>query len=39
MNNKLFGKIKRHLETNIKNENNFADEERLLRDLPQSLRS
>jgi hypothetical protein len=27
------------LETNAKNENNFEDEERLLRDLPQDLKS
>jgi CRP-like cAMP-binding protein len=38
MSSKLFMKIKRHLETNARSENNFEDEEKLLKDLPQSLR-
>jgi hypothetical protein len=39
---KLFNKIKRHLETNQKNENNQANAEKqdkLLRDLPNFLRN
>lgn len=36
---KLFHKIKRHLENNSKAENNFALQDKLLNDLPQSLRS
>lgn len=36
---RLFSKIKRHLETNQKSANNFHDQEQLLQDLPQSLRT
>lgn len=38
INQRLFTKIKRHLETNQKSANNFQDQEQLLSDLPQSLR-
>jgi len=35
----LFQKIKRHLEKNQESNTNFAEQEKLLVDLPQSLRS
>ena len=36
---RMFNKIKRHLENNQKSSNNFREQEQLLNDLPQSLRS
>jgi len=39
MPNKLFLKIKRHLENNQKLASNLADTEKLLNDLPSSLRT
>ena len=39
MSNRLFLKIKRHLENNSKAANNFALQDKLLNDLPLSLRS
>ena len=39
MPSRLFYKIKRHLENNSKAANNFASNDKLLNDLPLSLRS
>ena len=35
----LFHKVKRHLENNLKSENNISEQDELLNDLPQQLRN